>query len=119
MFTKEEFTMEKNLVSELLIRIGVNPSYRGYPYLTCIILQAASAEDSLFLTSKVLYQAAAEYFHVSPDSIQHSIRTLLDAYWEQENGVHFCNVTGYPNPGPLPPKKFIAVLADYLRRNKS
>ena len=103
--------MEKNLVSELLIRIGVNPSYRGY--------QAASAEDSLFLTSKVLYQAAAEYFHVSPDSIQHSIRTLLDAYWEQENGIHFCNVTGYPNPGPLPPKEFIAVLADYLRRNKS
>ena len=83
MFTKEEFTMEKNLVSELLIRIGVNPSYRGYPYLTCIILQAASAEDSLFLTSKVLYQASAEYFHDSTDSIKHSILTLLDSYLDK------------------------------------
>ncbi len=26
--------MEKNQVSELLIRIGANPSYRGFPYLT-------------------------------------------------------------------------------------
>ncbi len=111
--------MEKTIVSELLIRIGVNPSYRGYPYLTSIICQAASDESSPFLTSKALYQAAAEYFHVSPDSVQHSIRTLLDAYWEQGNGSHFCTVTGYPNAGPLPPKEFIAVLADYLRRSKS
>lgn len=110
--------MEKTIVSELLIRIGVNPSYRGYPYLTHIIFQASSDEDSPFLTSKALYQDTAEYFHVSPDSVQHSIRTLLDAYWEQGNGSHFCTVTGYPNAGPLPPKEFIAVLADYLRRNK-
>ncbi len=58
--------MEKTIVSELLIRIGVNPSYRGYPYLAHIICQAASDESSPFLTSKALYQATAEYFHVSP-----------------------------------------------------
>lgn len=111
--------MGKNIVSELLIRIGVNPSYKGYPYLIFIIRQAASDDKSPFLTSKVLYQSAAGYFHVSPDSIQHSIRTLLDAYWGQGNGRHFRSVTGYPNSGPLPPKEFIAVLADYLRRNSS
>lgn len=109
--------MDKHYVSELLIRIGVNPSYRGYPYLSYIIFQAVSDDNGPFLTIKVLYQCASEYFHVSPDSIQHSIRTLLDAYWEQGNGRHFRSVTGYPNTGSLPPKEFIAVLSDYLQRN--
>lgn len=109
--------MDKNQVSELLIRIGANPSYRGFPYLTHIICRASSEGSEPFLTSKVLYRDAAEYFHVSPDSIQHSIRTLLNAYWAQDNGKYFCHITGYPNSGPLPPKEFIAVLADYLQRN--
>lgn len=108
--------MENNHVSELLIRIGVNPSYRGFPYLTHIICQAASGSGGPFLTSKTLYYDAAKHFHVSPDSIQHSIRTLLNAYWMQNNGKYFCQITGYPNSGPLPPKEFIAVLVDYLHR---
>lgn len=108
--------MEKNQISELLIRIGANPSYRGFPYLTYIICQTASDDAGPFLTSKALYRDAAEYFHISPDSIQHSIRTLLNAYWTQGNGKHFCHITGYPNSGPLPPKEFIAILTDYLQR---
>lgn len=110
--------MEKNQVSELLIRIGANPSYRGFPYLTHVICQAASGGNGPFLSSKALYRDAAECFHVSPDSIQHSIRTLLNAYWMQDNGKHSCHITGYPNSGPLPPKEFIAVLADYLQRTR-
>jgi hypothetical protein len=118
LFAKEEPIMEKNQVSELLIRIGANPSYRGFPYLTYVIWQAASGGNGPFLSSKALYRDAAECFHVSPDSIQHSIRTLLNAYWMQDNGKHFCHITGYPNSGPLPPKEFIAVLADYLQRTR-
>lgn len=34
--------MEKNYVSEMLIRIGINPSYRGYPFLVHIIHHAAT-----------------------------------------------------------------------------
>lgn len=109
--------MEKNYVSEMLIRIGINPSYRGYPFLVHIIHHAATYANGPFLTSKALYQNAAEHYHVSPDAIQHSIRTILDTYWGQDNGKYFRNVTGYPNAGPLPPKEFIAVLSDYLRRN--
>lgn len=108
--------MEKSFVSNLLIGIGINPSYRGYPYLTYIICQTTSNRAEMFFTCKSLYQSAAEYFHVSPDSIQHSIRTLLNAYWRQGNGTYFYSITGYPNSEPLPPKEFITVLSDYLQR---
>ena len=46
--------MEKNQVSELLIRIGANPSYRGFPYLTHVIWQAASGGNGPFLSSKAV-----------------------------------------------------------------
>ena len=75
--------MEKNYVSEMLIRIGINPSYRGYPFLVHIIHHAATDANGPFLTSKALYQNAAEHYHVSPDAIQHSIRTILDTYWDR------------------------------------
>lgn len=109
--------MSKKQISELLTQIGLNPAYRGYLYLVHIIYLVSSDSDFTFFTLKGLYQRTSADLNISSGAIQHNIRTLLDSYWNQENMKYFRNLTGYPVHGPVPPKEFIAVLADYIRRH--
>lgn len=108
--------MNKNQISELLIQIGLSPAYKGYSYLVHIIYLAVSDKDQPFLIIKELYEKTAKHFGVTAASIQHSIRTLLDAYWIQDASKHFYRLTKYPAGNPLPPKEFIAILTDYIQR---
>lgn len=110
--------MNKNQISELLAQIGTNPAYKGYSYLIHVIYLASSEGDGTFLTLKRLYADTSQHFNVSPDSIQHSVRTLLDAYWNQDNTKYFYDTVKYPVHGPLPPKEFISVLSNYIRRKQ-
>lgn len=107
------------LISELLTRLGVCPSYRGYRCLMHVIYLAASDDEYPFIVTKKLYADTAEHFGISPDSVQHGIRTLLDIFWSQENSKkYFYDIIRYPVDAPLSPKEFIAVIADYIRRNR-
>lgn len=108
--------MNKNLISELLAHIGISPAYKGYPYLVHVLFLATSEEYCPFLVIKELYARTADTFGVTATSVQHSIRTLLDVYWSQNNTERFFEVIGYPVHDTLPPKEFIAVIADYMKR---
>lgn len=109
--------MNERKIPELLTRIGLNPACKGHPYLVHVI-RLSIRNESPFLVSKNLYANTAAYFGVSPDSVQHGIRTLIDSYWKQEeNRNYFCDIIRFPVYEPLPPKEFIAVIIDYLRRN--
>lgn len=110
--------MNKNQICDLLIQIGINPAYKGYFYLVHIISLAVSDRDQPFLVIKDLYGKTAAHYGVTTASIQHSIRTLLDAYWIQDNSKYFYKTTKYPVSNPLPPKEFIAILADYIQRKQ-
>lgn len=107
------------LISELLTGIGVCPSYRGYHCLVHVIYLAASDGEYPFIVTKKLYADTAVCFGISPDSVQHSIRTLLDSFWSQKDSKkHFYDIIRYPVQDPLSPKEFIAVIADYIRRHR-
>lgn len=108
--------MNKKQISELLSRIGISPAYKGYPYLVHVIHLTTDKEGCPFLVIKELYARTADFFGVSATSIQHSIRTLLDVYWSQNNTKYFFDIIGYPVHDTLPPKEFIAVIADYIKR---
>lgn len=110
--------MNKKQISKLLIRIGINPAYKGYSYLVHIIHLAVSDKDQPFLVIKILYAKTAKNFNVSPGSIQRSIRTLLEAYWIQDTSKNFYSIMHYPVMYPLTAKEFIAVIVDYIKTNR-
>lgn len=107
------------LIPELLTRLGLCPSYKGYHCLEYVIYLAASDGEYPFIVTKKLYTETAAHFGISPGCVQHGIRTLLDIFWSQENSKKlFRDITHYPVLDPLSPKEFIAVMADFIRRNR-
>ena len=110
--------MKKTQIKGLLTRLGISSVLKGYRYLVHIIYLASSKKDNYFLL-KDLYAATADYFHTSQSCIQRSIRTLLDNYWNDQNMKCFSEIIGYPVYHPLPPKEFVAVIADYLLLNQN
>lgn len=111
--------MNKREISELLTRVGICPSYKGYPCLVHAIWLAAS-DSTPFILIKKIYADTAAHFGMSADSVQHGIRTLLEAFWNQKDSrKYFYNIVGYPVHDPLPPKEFIAVVTDYIQRRQN
>lgn len=106
--------MKPKKISELLIALGLCPAYKGYSYLQYAIYLTTTHKYRQGLIVGELYQETADYFHVSKSTVQHSIRSLLDVYWNQNNAGHFSTITGFPVHNALPPREFIAVVSEYL-----
>lgn len=106
--------MELKKISELLIALGLCPAYKGYSYLLYAVHLTTTTRYRQGLIVGELYQETARHFNVSKSTVQHSIRSLLDVYWSQNDPKHFSNITGFPVHGTLPPREFIAVISEYL-----
>lgn len=108
--------MKLKEISELLITLGLCPAYKGYAYLQYAIYLTTTGSYRQGLIVGELYQETANHFHVSKSTVQHSIRSLLDVYWNQNSTEHFSRITGFPvhNSNALPPREFIAVISEYL-----
>lgn len=99
-------------IASLLTRIGIRPSYKGYPYLVHVIMLASEVTDSINLTK--LYQQTAELYKVSPNVVQHDIRTVLKVYWNMGHIEKLEEIIGYPIYEKLTVKEFIYMIVDYL-----
>lgn len=109
--------MNAKQISDLFYNIGMNPSYKGYPYLIYIVGLAVGYYGKPFPCMKDLYREAADHFHVSPSIITDDIRTLLRNYWNQNHSGVFSEVLNYPVQSRLSIKEFVAVVAEYLSRH--
>lgn len=85
--------MEPKKISELLISLGLSPAYKGYAYLFYSIYLTCSKRQHTGLVAGELYRETATHYKVSKSTVQHSIRSLLDVYWSQENADHFTQIT--------------------------
>lgn len=108
--------MHLKQISELLITLGLCPAYKGYTYLLYAVHLATTSNYRQGLIVGELYEETAKHFMVSKSTVQHSIRSLLDVYWSQNNAEHFSETTGFPlhNNNTLPPREFIAVVSEYM-----
>lgn len=108
--------MQLKKISELLITLGLCPAYKGYSYLLYAIYLTTTSKYRQGLIVGELYEETAKHFKVSKSTVQHSIRSLLDVYWNQNNSEHFSEITGFPlhNNNTLPPREFIAVVSEYF-----
>lgn len=106
--------MELKKISELLTTLGLCPAYKGYTYLLYAVFLTTTGKYRHGLIVGELYQETADHFQVSKSTVQHSIRSLLDVYWNQNSAKHFSRITGFPVHGTLPPREFIAVVSEYL-----
>lgn len=80
--TKMELT--KRTVEEELIKVGVKPSFRGFPQLVNVIIEAFNTydENDNFNLMKGPILTIAKRNGVKPSSIERNIRTAIEKTFE-------------------------------------
>ncbi len=76
----------EQLVTEVIIKVGVPANLKGYRYLRTAIM--LSLDDVSFLDSvtKRLYPAIAEYNNTTPIRVERAIRHAITAAWSKGDG---------------------------------
>lgn len=108
----------ENSIAFLLREIGISANIKGYKYLkysVCLMLENEKFINSI---TKELYPAVAEYFNVSPASVERSIRSAISMAWKRGNpeflnSIFACSVN--PEKGKPTNSEFLAVISDKLR----
>ena len=74
---------DEQLLSKILLQLGMNPKHNGYHYL-CTAVKIHMADNTQALT-KELYVAVGAVYGVQWQQVERSIRAALEAAWKRRN----------------------------------
>lgn len=106
-------------VKELLRRLGVNATYKGYYYVSAAVMLAVEDEQVLEFMSKKVYSGVAEIYHTSVSCVERDIRMVKRRMLESGNDKLLQNIFGYVPAGRIENGYMISMLADYLMKMKA
>lgn len=87
-------------LSEALIRLGIDPKLRGFPYLVEAITLAQKGPDQAI--TKEIYPTVAKRFGVSAHQVERDIRTLIHGAWQNRQEATWRNCLQLPESAPIP-----------------
>lgn len=76
---KKDNIVQKTDIFNTLIKIGVNPKYKGFRYIADAV-ELCIKDPSVIYNgiTKVLYRELAKMYSISPYSVERDIRTAID-----------------------------------------
>ncbi len=83
-------------LSQLIHRLGINATYRGYHYLYRAVLLALSDEDYLLSITKKMYLDIAAYYGIPVSNVKRNLRTVITICWERGNREFLTEIASYP-----------------------
>ena len=83
-------------LSQLIHRLGINATYRGYHYLYRAVLLALSDEDYLLSITKKMYLDIAAYYGIPVSNVERNLRTVITICWERGNREFLTEIASYP-----------------------
>ena len=101
-------------IREVLLQARISKAYKGYSYLERAIFLVLEDETRLCRIYEEVYARVGRHFGVAPTAVEKNLRTLRDAFW-QNNGSDFfkeqCGITLYNRPFP---REMIEILAEQV-----
>ena len=105
-------------LSQLIHRLGINATYRGYHYLYRAVLLALSDEDYLLSITKKMYLDIAAYYGIPVSNVARNLRTVITICWERGNREFLTEIASYPLTFRPSARKFIDILVAYCREHQ-
>ncbi len=102
-------------VQKLLFRLGIRSTYQGFRYLCYGLTLCEKNEDYLLAVYKKLYLDIGKHYEVSRDSVEHCLRTVINACWDKGNRELLINIAGYKITQRPTNSEFIDILHHYLK----
>ena len=101
-------------IREVLLQARISKSYKGYSYLERAIFLVLEDETRLCRIYDEVYARVGRHFGVAPTAVEKNLRTLRDAFW-QNNGYDYfkdqCGIALYNRPFP---REMIEILAEQV-----
>ena len=101
-------------IREVLLQARISKSYKGYAYLERCIFFVLEDETRLCRIYEEVYARVGRHYGVAPTAVEKNLRTLRDAFW-QNNGFDYfkdqCGITLYNRPFP---RELIEILAEQV-----
>ena len=100
-------------IYDLLYRLGINATYKGFFHASYATLLATENLERLLLVTKWLYPEVAKKYHTTPECVERNIRTVAAVAW-RNNPELLREITRCQLSDQSTAAQFVAILATYL-----
>ncbi len=113
--------MEKKIeqmISHMMLDMGVPAHLKGYRYVRTAILMAEKDMKVVGSVTKLLYPEIAKRYSTTDGKVERAIRNAIEISWERGNRKTFENLFGYcaeSGQGRPTNSEYIAAIADKVR----
>lgn len=102
-------------ISNLLSRMGMSASIKGYHYIRKAVLLAIEDQEALIGITKRLYPDIAKFYKTSASKVERAIRHAIESSWKKNGQVVYAEFAGYCSENKPTNGQFIAAMSEYLR----
>ena len=106
-------------IYNLIRKLGIHATYRGYHYLAFAISLAMHDEDYLLFVTRWLYPDIAKRFQTTAGNVERNLRTVVSVCWERGNRELLEQIAGRELTNKPTTGEFIDMLADYLKQGSA
>lgn len=108
----------EQLISELMLDMGVPAHLKGYRYIRTAVLLAEEDMKVVGSVTKLLYPEIAKQYNTTDGKVERAIRNAIEISWERGNKKTFEEMFGYcaeSGQGRPTNSEYIAAIADTVR----
>ena len=107
-------TIPPEEIAKLLRSIGASGRLIGFNYVVFIVYNILQKPDEHYWVTKCAYPETAKYYHVTPQSVERAIRTVIATVWDRYDHSDLNRVAGIELEKIPTNSEFIDILAAYL-----
>lgn len=98
-------------ISDVLTRLGIKKSLRGYKYLRSAVRLGLEDSESIDLITKIMYPSIAKEYGATPGRVERAIRTAICSAEKNPHTMEsMLRISGH-----MTNKEFISELVEYMR----
>lgn len=108
----------EELVTKIMLELGVPAHLRGYQYLRTAIVWCVDDMERIGSVTKLLYPELAKYYQTTGQKIERAIRNAVEVSWQRGNEELFEELFGYGKEdgnGRPTNSEYIGVVADHIQ----
>lgn len=117
----ENDKMVEQMVSQMMLDMGVPAHLKGYRYVRAAVLMAEEDMKVVGSVTKLLYPEIAKLYNTTDGKVERAIRNAIEISWVRGNKQTFEYLFGYcadSGQGRPTNSEYIAAIADVVRLRK-
>ena len=101
-------------IKQLLLRLGIRSTYKGFLYLAYALTLCMQDESYLLSIYTRLYADVGKHYNVNKDNVEHCLRTVVSTCWDKGDRKFLIKISGYNMTQKPTNGEFIDILYHYL-----